>query len=416
MTNSKLPSAEPPIAAPAPPLAEAAAIIRDDAEALAVARELAADFARDAVARDRERRLPWPELPRYSASGIWGITVPKEYGGAGVSSVTLANVVAELSAADGSLGQIPQNHYYALEVLRIGGTPEQKAFFFERALRGERFGNALAEISHRDYVRRTELVRDPAGWYVEGRKYYATGAIFAHWIPTLVVAQEDGGTVSYLVFIPRTAAGVTIIDDWDGFGQRVTGSGSVVFERVAVEPEWVVPFQASFERPTTIGPFAQILHAAIDLGIGYGAYRATLPFIRERSRPWIDSGVEKASDDPLLIAQVGDVSLRLRAAQALTDRAGRILDAAQAHSDADSVARASVAVAEARVLTTRAGLLAANKLFELTGTSATFEADDLDRFWRNVRTHTLHDPVRWKYHAIGNFYLNGKRPPRHGTI
>ncbi|KEH11619.1 hypothetical protein GY15_27090 [Delftia sp. 670] len=120
----------------------------------------------------------------------------------------------------------------------------------------------------------------------------------------------------YLVFIPRDAAGVTVTDDWDGFGQRVTGSGSVQFDRVRVEPEWVVPFTSSFERPTTIGPFAQIIHAALDAGIGHGALQAALPFIREHARPWVDAGVASATQDPLLLQQLGNVHVRLRAADA----------------------------------------------------------------------------------------------------
>ncbi|MCD1262304.1 SfnB family sulfur acquisition oxidoreductase [Shinella sumterensis] len=391
-------------------------IIRDDAHALEVAHILAADFAREAAVRDAERRLPWDELERYTASGLWGATVPKAYGGAGISTVTLAKAIAIIAAADGSLAQIPQNHFYALEVLRVGGSEAQKQFFFNRVLAGDRLGNALAEVGTRDFKRRTRLVREPAGWFVDGEKFYCTGALYAHWIPTLVVAEEDEAEVSYLAFVPRDAPGVTIIDDWDGFGQRVTGSGSVKFGRVRVEPEWVVPFKASFDRPTTIGPHAQIMHAAIDLGIGFGAFEETLRFVRDRARPWLDSGVDKASADPLTLHQIGHVRLRLRAAEALVERAGRFVDAAQAAPDEDSVANASIAVAQARILTTKAGLLAAEKLFELSGTSATASEDNLDRYWRNVRTHTLHDPVRWKYQAVGNFHLNGKRPPRHGAI
>jgi SfnB family sulfur acquisition oxidoreductase len=401
----------------APPPAQPAQRIRDDAHALEVARAIAADFARDAVARDRDRRLPWAELERFTASDLWGITVPRAYGGAGVSNVTLAEVIATISAADGSLGQIPQNHYYALEVLRVGGSDAQKAFFYRRALDGERFGNALAEIGHKDFNRRTRLVIDhPDGWRVDGHKFYCTGALFAHWIPTLVSAEQGGRAVTLLAFIPRRAEGVRIVDDWDGFGQRVTGSGSVSFDAVAVDPAWVVPFLASFERPTTIGPFAQLLHAAIDLGIGRGALEATLPFVCEKARPWIDAGVDRASDDPLTIRQVGDVAVRLHAAQALVRRAGRFVDQAQAAPDEASVAAASIAVAEARVLTTTASLDAGNRLFELAGTGATLDGLGLDRFWRNARTHTLHDPVRWKYYAIGNYYLNGQLPPRHGAL
>ena len=386
-------------------------IIQSNDEALA--RALAGTFAQDASARDRDRRLPWDELDAFSASGLWGITVPRAFGGAGVSMVTLAQVTAIIAAADGSLSQIPQNHFYALEVLRAGGSQLQKQFFFDQALQGRRFGNALAEIGQRDFKRRTRLARSPDGLVLNGQKFYCTGAIYADWIPTLAVDDAD---VQQLVFVPRKAPGIRITDDWDGFGQRVTGSGSVRFDQVAIQPEWVVPFQASFERPTPIGPLAQLIHAAIDLGIGQGAFAATLPFIRERARPWIDAKVATASDDPLTLAGLGEVSLRLTAAEALLHRAALAVDDAIADATETSVAEASVAVAEAKVLTTKAGLLAASKLFEFSGTSATFAPDNLDRHWRNLRTHTLHDPVRWKYHAIGNFVLNGVNPPRHGAI
>jgi len=401
---------------PAPAPAQPAQVIRDEAQALEVAHEFARSIAGGARQRDRDRTLPWREVEQFSQSGLWGITVPKAYGGAGVSTGVLTQAVSVIAAADGNFGHIPQNHYYSLEVLRVGGTDAQKAFFYDRVLRGERLGNALAETGHRDFKRRTQLLREPDGWFIQGAKFYCTGAIYAHWIPTLAVAQDDVGERSYLVFVPRTAAGVTITDDWDGFGQRVTGSGSVQFERVRVEPEWVVPFAASFERPTTIGPFAQIIHAALDAGIGHGALQATLPFIRDHARPWIDSGVSSASQDPLLLEQVGNVHVRLRAADALIARAARVVDAAQQQPDEDSVAAASVAVAQAKALSTTASLLASTKLFELAGTGATLADQGLDRFWRNARTHTLHDPVRWKYHAVGNYVLNGVRPPRHGAI
>ena len=388
-------------------------VIASDAEAIAVAERLAQDFAPGASRRDRDRALPWDELDAFSASGLWGITVPREHGGAGVSAVTLARVIAIIGAADGSLAQIPQNHFYALEVLRSGGSPGQRARFDALALAGQRFGNALAEIGARDFRRRTRLSARDGRLFVTGRKFYCTGAIFADWIPTLVVDDEDR---QQIVFIPREAEGVQITDDWDGFGQRTTGSGSVAFDRVAVQPEWVVPFQASFERPTPIGPLAQIMHAAIDLGIGMGALAATLPFVRDRARPWVDAHVDRAADDPLLVAGLGDVAVRLRAAEALLDRAGHAVDEAIADPTEFTVAQASLAVAAARALTTTAGLLAASKLFELTGTSATLAEDNLDRHWRNVRTHSLHDPVRWKYHAVGNHSLNGINPPRHGAI
>ena len=157
--------------APAPP--RPVPVIADAAAALALADTLASDFAEAAVERDLERRLPFAEIERFTETGLWAITVPQEYGGPGLDSATVAQVIARISAADGSLGQIPQNHYYALEVLRVGGSSEQQKLFFGRALAGERFGNALAEIGTKDFRRRTRLIRDADGWFVDGRKSIA---------------------------------------------------------------------------------------------------------------------------------------------------------------------------------------------------------------------------------------------------
>lgn len=390
------------------------AVIRDDAEALDVARRIAAEFKSGAAERDRQRRLPHEELEVFSRSGLWGISVPREYGGASVSRVTLAQVIAIISAADASLGQIPQNHFYALEVLRVNGSKVQQRRLFAAALAGQRFGNALAEIGTRTANdRNTRLIKEGAGYRINGRKFYCTGALYAQRVPTLVVA-EDGH--QYLAFVPRNAPGLSVIDDWSGFGQRTTGSGSVVFDNVPVRTEDLVSFQAAFERPTTVGPFAQILHAAIDAGIARAAYEDALEFVRTRSRPWIDAGVEKASDDPLAIQEFGRLAIRLHAAEAILDRAGRLLDAATAEPNAETVAAASIGVAEARALTTEVSLAAGSKLFELSGSRASLAEHTLDRHWRNARVHTLHDPVRWKYHAVGNYYLNDQLPPRRGTI
>lgn len=391
-----------------------AAIILDDHEALAAAERLANTFASEAIVRDRERRLPYAELDQLAASGLLAITVPREYGGAGVSTTTLAKVIARLAQADGSLGQIPQNHFYALEVLRVNGTQEQQARLFAEALAGIRFGNALAEIGTKtSQIRTTSITPDGSGYRVNGRKFYSTGALYAQRIPAGVMAADGK---QYMAYVHRDAEGLSIIDDWSGFGQRTTGSGSVVFDNVWVDAHDVVPFQASFERPTSVGPFAQILHAAIDTGIARGAYEDTLRFVREHARPWPDSGIEKATDDPLTISDIGRLAIRLHAAEALLERAGAHLDIARAAPDEYSVAAASLAVAEARALSTEISLAAGTKLIELGGARASLAEHGLDRHWRNARTHTLHDPVRWKYHAIGNYHLNDVLPPRKGYI
>lgn len=389
-------------------------VIRSDAEALSIAYELAEHFKRDSVVRDRERRLPHDELELFSSTGLWGITVPKAYGGAGVSNVTLAKITALIAAADSSLGQIPQNHFYALEVLRVNGRPQQKQRLYAQVLAGQRFGNALAEIGTKNaHERTTHLAKAEHGYRITGRKFYATGALYAQRIPTSVV-DDDG--IQHLAFVPRDSDGLTVIDDWSGFGQRTTGSGSVVFDNVFVAAEDVIPFQSAFERPTPVGPLAQILHAAIDTGIARAAFEDALHFVRTKTRPWIDATTDIASEDPLTLKSFGHLSVRLHAAEALLERAGELLDIAQANTNASTVAAASIAVAEARAISTEISLAAGSTLFELAGSQATLAEHGLDRHWRNARVHTLHDPVRWKYHAVGNYYLNDENPPLRGTI
>ena len=389
-------------------------VLHSDAEALKVAHELAAVLKRDSALRDRERRLPHDELELFSHTGLWGISVPKAYGGAGVSNTTLAQVIALISAADSSLGQIPQNHFYALEVLRVNGRPQQKQRLYAQVLAGERFGNALAELGTKNaHERTTHLAKAEHGFRITGRKFYATGALYAQRIPTLVV-DDDG--VQHLAFVPRDSEGLSIIDDWSGFGQRTTGSGSVVLDNVFVAAEDVVPFQSAFERPTTVGPLAQILHAAIDTGIARAAFEDALHFVRTKTRPWIDATTDIASEDPLTLKSFGHLSVRLSAAEALLERAGEFLDIAQGDPNASTVAAASIAVAEARAISTEISLAAGSTLFELAGSQATLAEHGLDRHWRNARVHTLHDPVRWKYHAVGNYYLNDANPPLRGTI
>ncbi|MGJ7552221.1 SfnB family sulfur acquisition oxidoreductase [Pseudomonas alloputida] len=389
-------------------------VITSDSQALATAEHIAQQLKRDSALRDRERRLPHAELQLFSRSGLWAISVPKTFGGAGVSNVTLAQVIACIAQADASLGQIPQNHFYALEVLRVNGNPEQQRRLYAEVLAGRRFGNALAELGTKTaHDRTTRLTRDGAGYRINGRKFYATGALYAQCIPTSVI--DDQGR-QQLAFVPADSQGLQVIDDWSGFGQRTTGSGSVTFDNVWVDADDLVPFQSAFERPTPVGPLAQILHAAIDTGIARAALDDALNFVRTRSRPWVDSGLDKASDDPLTLKSFGQLVSRLHAAEALLERAGEFLDRAQADSNADTIAAASIAVAEARAISTDVSLAAGTTLFELAGSQATLAEHNLDRHWRNARVHTLHDPVRWKYHAIGNYYLNNENPPRRGTI
>ena len=399
----------------APPLrSRPARRIRDDAEALAVVEEVAAKLAKGAAERDRERILPYEEMELVSDAGLLAVTVPKAYGGAEVRSETVARVIAALSRADGSIGQIPQNHFFMLEGLRLEGSEEQKRFFYGRVLAGERLGNALSETGTKTaHDHATRLTRDESIYRLNGRKFYSTGVLFAHWV---AVVANDKDNVSRIAFVPRDTDGITIVDDWSGFGQRVTGSGTTVLKDVPVHPFSLLSFSALFDRPTSMGPFAQIMHAAIEQGIAEAALADTVAFVRTSARPWKDAGVERASDDPYLIAAAGELKIRVDASSALLARAGTFVDRAQAEPSVETIAAASVAVAESKIASTEAALIVASKLIELGGSSATLVKHGFDRHWRNARTHSVHDPVRWKYRAVGDYWLNGVNPPRHGAI
>jgi len=398
-----------------PPLRSRSAYrIRDDAESIAVVEDLVPKLAEGAAARDLERILPYEEMELISDAGLLAITVPKAYGGAGVRAGTVARVIAALSRADGSIGQIPQNHFFLLEGLRLQGTEEQKRFFYSRILAGERLGNALSETGTRtaqDHA--TRLTRDGSIFRLNGRKFYSTGVLFAHWVAVVANSDDNESTIA---FVPRDSKGVTIVDDWTGFGQRVTGSGTTLLDNVEVHPFSTVSLQAVFDRPTSMGPFAQIMHAAVEQGIAEAALTDTVLFVRSFARPWKDARIQRASDDPYTIAAAGELKIRVDASSALLDRAGKYVDRAAAEPSVETVAAASVAVAEAKIASTEAALLVASKLIELGGSSATLSRHDLDRHWRNARTHTVHDPVRWKYRAVGDYWLNGINPPRNGAI
>ncbi|MFF3985396.1 SfnB family sulfur acquisition oxidoreductase [Streptomyces sp. NPDC001797] len=390
-------------------------VIADAAEALAVAAALADGFRAGAAARDAERRLPRTELDRLSASGLLGVTVPAEYGGADVDALTLAEIFRLLGSADGSLAQIPQSHFVYVNVIRRQGTEEQRKFFFAELLAGSRFGNAQSEAGTKHVQDiRTRLERQGDGTLLlTGVKHYSTGALFADWIPVLARA-EDGNL--HVAYVPRDAPGLTVVDDWDGMGQRTTASGTVRLDGVAVPADRVLPHHLTFHGPQLHGAVAQLLHAAIDVGLAGGALAEAVEFVRTRSRPWFESGVETAAEDPLLIQRFGELAVQVRASEALLQEAARAVDTAGADLTDESAAEASVAVAAAKVQAAETAVTVAGALFEVSGTRSALDSLNLHRHWRDARTHTLHDPARWKIQHIGRYVLNGTRPPRHGLL
>ena len=392
-------------------------IIKTDAEALEIAQQLSQQFKQNAVLRDANRILPFDEIEAFSQSGLWAITVPKQYGGAEVSSLTVAKIIALFSGVDGSIGQIPQNHFYALEVLRNNGTEQQKQKFYAEVLAGARYGNALAEFKTKTAAQKhTQITQTQSknqhGYLVNGEKFYCTGSLFAHRIPTLV---RDDQEREFLAFISSDAQGVQRINDWTGFGQKTTGSGTVKFNQVFVEAEDVVRFDTAFTTPTLVGPFAQIMHAAIETGIARAAFEETIERVK-KARAWIDSNVEHANQDPLTIYEIGRIAADVRASEVLLKQAAQSIDAAKPHPTDENIAKASIDVAKVRAHSTETALKASSKLIELAGSRGSQRTDGLDRHWRNARVHTLHDASRWKYYFIGNYALNNILPPRRGTL
>jgi len=398
-----------------PPALLPAKVLRNDAEALQAAHELAAVARANASKRDQQRKLPWAEIDLFTRSGLGSISIPKAFGGADVSFVTVAEVFRVISAADPALGQIPQNQFGMLQLLRLTASEAQQALIFGSVLNGWRIGNAGPERGSKDTLTlKARISRDGDAYRISGEKFYSTGALFAHWVA--VKALDDEGR-QRLAFVRRGSPGLRIVDDWSGFGQRTTASGTVLLDQVPVEAELVIDNWRQRDLPNIQGAASQLIQAAIDAGIAEAAIDDAISFVREKSRPFIDANVERASDDPYVIADIGRLKLELHAAEALLRKAAKVLDEVNAGAiDADAAARASIAVAEAKVLTTEIALQASEKLFELAGSRATLAEFNLDRHWRNARVHTLHDPVRWKYHAVGAWHLNGTRPARHSWI
>ena len=397
------------------PLLLAAQVLRTDNEALEAAHTLAASAREHAGKRDQQRKLPWSLIEAFTRSGLGSISIAREFGGPQVSFVTLAEVFAIISAADPALGQIPQNQVGILSLIAATATQAQKEQLFSSVLQGWRIGNAGPERGSKNTLDiKARIIADGDDFAINGQKFYSTGALFAHWIAVKAV-NDEGRQV--MAFVRRGTPGLRVVDDWSGFGQRTTASGTVLLNNVRVEAEQVVDSSRLNDAPNIQGAVSQLIQAAIDLGIARGAIADTLSFVRERSRPWIDAKVERNSDDPYVIADIGKLHIELHAAEALLRKAGRVLDEVSAAAiDAPGAARASIAVAEAKVLSTELSLLASEKLFELAGSRASLAEFNLDRHWRNARVHTLHDPVRWKYHAVGNYYLNDENPPLRGTI
>ena len=381
--------------------------IRSDEEAIEVARVYADSIRSGAIERDRERRVPVEELERLGRTGLLALGVPAERGGAAARAETIVEVFRLISAADPAIGQVPQNHFQLVDAIVRYGDVVQKELLLGDVVRGARFGNAWSERGGKHPMdQRTVLRPDGDGYRLEGRKYYSTGAVTAQWVP--VIAKDEDGRIAF-VYLPRDAEGLEVIQDWTAFGQRATISGSTVLEGVEVRPEWVLFFPER-EEADTFASFAQILHAAVDVGIARGALDEAARHLRDRARPFFEAELERAADEPYAVASFGRLQVQVRAAEALLAEAARALDEAAADPTPANVTRARLGVAEARALGAETALTVASDALDALGSSAADERYGLDRHWRNARTHTLHDPTRWKHVHLGRYVVDGVVP------
>ena len=295
------------------------------------------------------------------------------------------------------------------------GTEGQKQFIFQEILAGKRLANGGPERHTKDSkTLNTILSIENGHYYLQGEKFYSTGSSFAHWLAIKAIHPE-GHVV--LVIVNREAQGIEVIDDWDGFGQRTTSSGSVRLNHVEIDPFLIFDERPLTAAPTYRGAYSQLLQVAIDVGIAEAAFEDTLATIK-KARPIVDAQVEKASFEHYTLQEVGKLQIQLEAAILLLDEAAEYLDELdQLESVTDEqAARASILVAEAKIYANDAALNISEKLLELGGSRSSLSQFNLDQHWRNARVHTLHDPVRWKLHALGDYYLNHKLPARHAWI
>ncbi|MQA08396.1 MAG: acyl-CoA dehydrogenase [Pseudonocardiaceae bacterium] len=384
------------------------------ADHLAAAEELAATLRADAADRDRAAEQPVAEVKRLRRSGLLPLPVSAERGGAGGSWVEANQVARIVSAADASVGHLLGYHYLQL----------WRSELFDRPAAIERLHRRTAEhgwfvagVSNPlDFALR--LTPTATGFVVDGRKTFATGASVADHLVVSGTRTDNDDKLTFTV--DASSAGIEYLDDWDNIGQRLTASGGVVFDRVPVETDDVLGVQPDDEADpraarTSLSALGfQVVLSQIYVGIAEGALSEAADYTRQRARPWLLSGVDAAAEDPYIVAGYGELVASVEAARLLADRATSALaDAAEQGSALSAERRGATAVeiSAAKVVATRVVNDTTSRIFEFLGARATASRYGFDRFWRNARTLTLHDPVVYKAREVGEHFLTGKRPP-----
>ncbi|UQE74775.1 acyl-CoA dehydrogenase family protein [Gordonia sp. PP30] len=372
-----------------------------------------AEIAAGALDREADRVLPAEAVELLRESGFTRIRVPEQYGGLGATVPQFVRQLIALAEADSNLPQLLRGHFAFVE----SRLSHPEAAVRERWLRavaaGEIIGNAQSENGSSSFWTNTTAVTpDGDGWSLSGRKFYSTGSLFADWIHTSAAVDADR---TANVLVPSGAPGVERIDDWDGFGQRLTGSGTTVFDGVPVPDEDVEIHPNGEFSGTYLLAVLQLNHLATLAGIGQAAVRDAVAFVRQRSRNLINPRYPRPAADPQIQQVVGRIASASFAATATTlaaaDAVGEIADAVVAGTaTAELFDAADVAVFSAQTAVADLVLGAATELFEVGGASAVTDRFGLDRHWRNARTLASHNPAIYRQTLVGDYLLNG-RPP-----
>ncbi|WP_455926238.1 acyl-CoA dehydrogenase family protein [Pseudomonas putida] len=374
------------------------------------ARALAADFAETAVERDLRGGTPKAERDALRRSGLLAMSIPEAFGGQGARWADTLGVVRELARVDSSIAHVFGFHHLMLATVRLFARPEQWQPWFEQTARQQWFwGNALNPLDTRTVVRHFN------GWCeFSGKKSFCSGASDSQMLIASAVDESAGGKL-LIAAIPSNRSGITLHDDWDNFGQRQTDSGSASFERVRVEQSELLLDPGPLSTPfACLRPLiAQLTFTHMFLGLTEGAVEEARHYTLKETRPWFKSGSQAAHQDPYVLAHYGEFWVALESVRLLVERATTLLDQAWARGPALSAeerGHLAVAIATAKVAASRHGLDICSRLFEATGARATHASLRLDRYWRNLRTQSLHDPLDYKLHELGDWALNQTLP------
>ena len=375
--------------------------------------EIFARIEDTALAREQQRELAFDAVNWLREAGFGALRVPRERGGGGASLPQLFELLIELAEADSNLPHILRAHFGFVEGRLSRDESESQAYWLAKVVAGDLWGAAMAE---RTDTSKQSVTLTPEGeqrWRLDGKKFYCTGTLYADWIAVSALTGEDFVSVS----VPTSAPGVSRDDDWDGFGQRLSGSGTTRFDNVPVPSEYVLRrYAAGEQRPESyISAFYQLFHLATLAGIARAVLRDASEFVQGRTRAFGVPGQSSPKEDPLVQRVVGRLSSLAYAAQTQVLAVAQVLQNVYEAERAGQASEAHYTEAEVRAFQAQQIVLeqvleATTLLFEVGGASATSQSRRLDRHWRNARTLASHNPAIYRERALGNYYLNGISP------